>query len=248
MTVTDLHNSIFMQSLGKLASEIIQATIPKEGGGKASYTLSRDLRPDEEYVQQSLIAASELINVCEQLNFAVEFLSGYRSKSTLASMKLTRLDYIVYHLENHLIRTGMLFDRALQFVNVIFCLGLPERECRFSTIADNHHVLATPVGTAIKELDNMLKPYRAQRNVVVHRRGYIDQALEPIEVFYVLQKSDDDLIDNYFFLMKHMTDKVVAAKRAELNQFNEHAFSKIDQLLLASHKVFVSKHATLCAA
>jgi hypothetical protein len=162
-------------------------------------------------------------------------------------MNLTRLDYIIYHLENHLIRTGMLLDRTLQFVNVIFHLGLPERECCLSTVADNHHVLATPVGTVIKELDNIIKPYRAQRNVVVHRRRYSDGALEPIEIFYVLQKSSDDLIDDYFFLMKHMTDKVVAAKKVELNHFNELAFSKIDQLLASSHQVFISKHAVLCA-
>ena len=161
--LSHLRNGSLMLRFTPLASEIIRETIPEEPHRRRRGEVIRPLRPDEEYVRSSLISAGELITVCEQMVYAVEFLSGFRARKTSSGESITRLDYIVYHLENHLIRTGAVLDRALLLVNVIFRLGVPDRECRFSGIAYNDHVSQTPVAAALKSLEKTIEPYRSQR-------------------------------------------------------------------------------------
>ena len=119
------------------------------------------------------------MTIVEQMTYAVDSLSGFRAGRVVAGRPITRLDHIVYHLEGHLIRTCSVLDRALQLVNVVFRLGIPERECRFAVVGQNRHVMDTPVADALRNIDNTTQPHRSQRNLVVHRSRYSDDGLVP---------------------------------------------------------------------
>ena len=154
-----------------------------------------------------------------------------------------RRDSIVYHIESHLIRITMVADRSLQLVNFMFRLGLPERECRMSTVAKNQHVLRTPVAESLKSLDKLLNSYREQRNIVVHRKGHSDEELDEVAVYYLLQKSnrtdaDREVTTRYFHLYKRMTDQLVRRKQKELSAINGQVFTALEPLFADLKPVF----------
>lgn len=245
-----MSDSGLMRRLAQLAAEIIEQTMPREEGRPQIGKLSRALRPEEDYVRDSLIRAGELIAICEQMAYAVDFLSGFRSGRTVANKPITRLDYIVYHIEGHLIRACSVEDRALQLVNVVFQLGVPERECRSAVIAQNTHVKNTQVASALKNIDSATQAYRYQRNLVVHRRRYSEDALSDIELFYILQKTDgvspdDDTTQRFYYLYKRRTDRFVEKKKEELTQANLQVLSAVSELLSALELVFEHNYAVL---
>jgi hypothetical protein len=246
----DLRNGSLMRRLTPLASKILRETIPQEPKRRRQGEMVRSLRPDEEYVRSTLISAGELLTVCEQMAYAIEYLSGFRARKMQSGEPITRLDYIVYHLENHLIRTGAVLDRALLLVNVVFRLGVTERECRFAVIAHNNHVTQCPVAAALKLIENTIKPYQSQRNLVVHRRRHTEEALEQLEVYYVLQKSeviqpDNDVVKDFLWFYKHLTDAFITAKKDELSKFNGKVFLAVSNLFQTLEPVFDVNYATL---
>jgi hypothetical protein len=218
---------------------------------------TRPLRPDESYVRDSLISAGELIAVYEQMTFAVEFLSGYRSRKMASGQIITRLDYIVYHLENHLIRTSSVMDRSLLLVNIIFRLGIPERECRLATIAENIYVKLTPVAGQLRAIEKLTNCYREQRNSIAHRRTYSEESFEPFEIYYVYEKSvtikpNEDIRQGPFYMFKGRTDDFVSTKKQELSRkkqelssFNAEVSSAISNLFLALEPIFEYNHKNL---
>jgi len=105
----------------------------------------RPLTPVEEYLHECFVSAGELVVACNQLEYALVYLSGYRQRRTADGSLITRADYVAYQIENFMIRLGTVTDRALRLVNVVFQLGIQPKECRRSVIADNAHVAPTPV-------------------------------------------------------------------------------------------------------
>lgn len=248
--LSDLTSGFLMRRVTPLAAELFRETTPQDPQQRRSGKKTRALRPDEEYVKNALISAGELLTSCEQLAYAVEFLSGFRARKMPSGEPITRLDYIVYHLENHLIRTGSVLDRALLLANVVFALGTPERECRFEVIVDNSHVKPTPVAAALKSIEKTIEPYRHPRNLVVHRRRLTEEALDSIETYYALQKSAvtgpaDDVVASFFYFSKAETDQFVASKKEELTRLNKQIFSAVSDLFGALEPIFDHKHTSL---
>jgi hypothetical protein len=232
-----------MQALGKSASQIITEVIPEDQSLRKQRKSRRPLRTDEEHVKRSLVSAAELIKVCDQMVYAVEFLSGFRARAVPHSSSLTRLDYIVYHIENYIIRVNMIMDRALQLANSAFWLGIPEEECRFTVVASNEHVARTEVDQCLRELVGTLKPYRRYRNVIIHRRQYTDDSLEEVEPFYILEKigsgdSEEDLLGHRYYFSKRLTDQLVREKRVEFTAYNQAVFERIAKLFASLLPIF----------
>ena len=249
----DLGNGFLMRHVTPLAAEFFRETTPQDPQQRRSGKKTRALRPDEEYVKNALISAHELLTSCEQLTYAVEFLSGFRARNLPSGEPITRLDYIVYHLESHLIRTVSVLDRALLLVNVIFGLGTPERECRFGVIVDNAHVKPTPVAAMLKSIEKTIEPYRSPRNLVIHRRRFTEEALDSVETYYALQKSEgtgpvDDVLDDFFHFSKSQTDRFVASKKEELTGLYRQMFLAISSLFGALEPIFDHKHTSLRGA
>lgn len=239
-----------MRRLFPLAQDILRETVPSDPRRRRAGEQLRSLRPDEEYARRSLVSASELLIVCDQMSYAVEFLSGFRLRNMPSGDLITHHDYIVYHLENHLIRTGSVLDRVLLLVNIIFQLGVPEKECRFSVIADNEHVASTPTADALRAIQKTIAPYQGQRNLVIHRRRLSDANLTPLELYSAFQKSestvsDDDVTENLFHFYKTEADRFVKTKKEELWEFNSEAFLAVFKLLQTLEPIFDLNHASL---
>ena len=202
-------------------------------GGKVAAVLARlraendQISEREQYAEEVLFAASELAATLDQMKYAVQSLSGYRHINPNRSrFGATRLDHIIFHVENHIIRTVMIVDRSLQLANVVFSLGLPERECSEATVVKNSHLKGTATAKTLGQLIQFVKPVREQRNVIIHRRRHHENGLDKVARFFVLEQyeqageSTKRVTPKYRWLYKSLTDKYVADKKRELTKIN----------------------------
>jgi hypothetical protein len=191
---------------------------------------SGPISAQEEYAQAVLFAASEFVATVDQMKYAVRSLAGFRRVEARGSrFEPTRLDHLIYHLENHIIRTVTLIDRSLQLTNIVYGLGIPERGCSETTVAENAHLKSSAAAKELRRLLALVKPLRQQRNVIVHRRRYRDDTMRRIGTFFVLEQIEQGdepakrVTPNYRWLYKALTDKYVAEKKRELAESNAQA-------------------------
>jgi hypothetical protein len=204
----------------------------------------RELSPQEAYTQKCFLLLASLLTVCSQLDHTVQLLSGYRASQTPDNY--SRLDHIVYHLENHLIRVVMVPDRVLLLVNDVFRIGLPEKECKQSTVIDNLRVRNTPVRDYYRELEKYIQPYRTQRNIIVHGSKYTDPDIERLDLLYIIQNSNDEEPQNLrYYYLKRITDQVVRQKQQELTKVNKELFTLLDEVLSALQDSFIIEYENL---
>jgi hypothetical protein len=233
-TAQSLHDSPFLQLLCSHAARVIQETVPDGASIRNKAGFIRPLTAQEYHTRWTLTAAGELLNVCDQMEFASQLLSGYRSKPN-GDPFISRFDYVRYQIENHVLRTGMVVDRALQLVNVIFDLGIPSRECKFSVIGQNFHVESTGVAKTLHQLQKSVQPIQTQRNVISHRESYQNEGLYEVELHSVLQKSskrdDESVLLIAANLAKPKADAFIRSKRMELKSTNSTVFECVANLL-----------------
>jgi hypothetical protein len=155
-------------------------------------------------VRSVLLSAGELVTICNQLHHAVSFAGNFRSNEHLKSEGIKRFDYVLYHLENHLIRAVATFDRTLILVNEVFMLGNEPKNCKPHVILSNRHVVSSGVYNYLKELDKHLRPYREPRNTVIHKQRYKHEDLYWIECMHILDNEPNDIVRPHMF--KRLTD------------------------------------------
>ena len=250
-TFQSLHDSSFMRLLGTHASAIVRDAVPKDPKIRRQVQFTRDLTAQEHHTRSTLIAAGHLIDVCDQMVFAAQLLSGYRS-SHGGDFSMTRFDYLRYQIENHIIRVGMILDRALKLVNIIFDLGIPSRESKYSVVAKNAHVQATDVADALEKLQQAVSPSREQRNTISHQRSYYEDELYYVEMFSVLQRvserDPDSAMQGAPHLAKKKADEVVQLKRSEFQSTNARVFGGVGLLFEALIKPYSDRYQLLLNA
>lgn len=135
-------------------------------------------------------AATEVLNVCDQLEYAINKLRSPR----LTDGEL--VEEIAYEIENFLLRVAMIVDRCLKLINVVYDLGIPSRECSLRTVADNSHV-DKEVADSIRQLDKITQEFRVRRNEIVHKQTYSDPSLifvSMVDVIHRSSKGQDELL------------------------------------------------------
>jgi hypothetical protein len=242
-----LDESMFMRSLADMAAALLKDSVDSERPQVGEFT--RPFTDQEEYLSACLVSAGQVGTVCDQLHYALAYLSGYRARKTLGGAPITRADYIAYQMENLLLRLGMIPDRSLRLTNEVFRLGLPPRECGTRTITENQRLRGTSVRTRLRTLDKIVEPYRQARNTIAHHSRYNEPALAKFEVFSVLQKCehppDDSVLDRSRHLYKRKADTYIDAKREEFTPVVNKLVAEVAQLFDALLPHFKREHAAL---
>src|SRR5215210_1102747 len=132
MKVTQLKDHALLKGASAVAREYIAKCDPADREQDPLATKR------ESYAIETFLSIGSIVSCVDQLHFSIEMLSGYRSRSMPG--KMNRYDYIVFGIENYFLRTTSVFDRCLRLANVIFQLGLPERQCSQETIIKNSHL------------------------------------------------------------------------------------------------------------
>lgn len=212
-----LSDTKFMRTMAQMSAELLKETVDSSNPRIGHFT--RPFTGQEEYLSSCLILSGEVSIACDQLHYALVYLSGYQSKKTLNGELISRADYIAYHVENLYLRLGMIPDRSLRLTNEVFRFGLPARECGARTITENQHLKGTPVRTRLRAIEKIVMPHRKARNTIAHMARYTDPALSKVEPFFILQKiegqPDKPLLDRTRHLYKRETDAYIEAKRKE---------------------------------
>ena len=245
--------SIEEAELQRLAGEhcrsfISEVTRP-EAGVRGQFT--RPLAAHEEYSRRVLLSCGQISTTCHQMAVAAELLSGFRARDMGHRGLISRFDYIVYHLENHYVRAVAVIDRSLQLINLVFRLGLSERDCKFGVITANEFVKNTSTQKSLKRLDKMVQPMRQTRNLIIHQRQLSEESLDQIELFHTLQKieeaegTDDSLTKTMASYGKSITDKVVTARKRELRETNTKLYLEVKSLMDSMITRYVRTHSAL---
>ncbi len=206
MKITQLKDHTLLKIASAVSREYISKCNPDEPGSDPTSTRR------ESYAIETLLSTGNVVSCIDQLYFSIDMLSGYRSGS--APEKMNRYDYIVFGIENYYLRLTSVFDRCLRLANVIFQLGLPERQCNNESIIKNAHIKGTPVANALTELDKFTSPFRFHRNTVAHQGTYSEKDLDQLGSYYYLAEEDDDF-ERYRYLFKKKTDDFVAEKKRD---------------------------------
>jgi hypothetical protein len=231
-TIADLHQTLFMQELSAHAAQILRDAGPKYAKEGRARSLSRPLQAHEHYARNTLLTAGQLLKVCDQMEYATQLLSGFRGNKN-GALSLTRYEYLVFQVENHILRTGMVLDRALKLVNTVFDLGLPARECRFAIVTQNARVVNSPTAILLKKLQIALQTPQKQRNIIAHHESFDDEILYHVELHSVLQKTseiNDATVQRFSSLIKTYADQFVKTKRSELQSINQSVAAHIAHL------------------
>lgn len=210
MKITRLKDHSILKTASAVSREYIAKCNPDEPGNDPSATKG------EGYAIEALLAAGNVVSCIDQLYFAIDMLSGYRASN--APEKMNRYDYVVFGIENYYLRLTSVFDRCLRLANVIFQLGLPERQCNNESIIKNAHVKGTAVASALTELDKFTGPFRFHRNIVAHQSAYSEKDLDQVGSYHYLAEEDDGF-EHYRYMFKKKTDDFVSEKKKE---FNDH--------------------------
>lgn len=213
MVRSDLKNHPLFTLLAKVTREFLKDAASVKDG-KLHYHHVATTR--ETYAIGVWKAMVEILYVCDQLYFAIDLLSRYRKN--LAPAKMGRDDYLIFGIENYLLRYTSIHDRSLRLVNEIYELGLSNRECRSATIADNHHVKGTPVCFKLRSIEAAEEPFRKYRNQIAHYATYRDDKLNDLGVFLALEREGDEFANRHFFFYKTLTDRYVATKKREFRK------------------------------
>ena len=224
-----LKETLFIRTLAEMAAELLKEVVDQDNPRPGQFT--RGFTNQEEYLRTILSYSDEVSIACDQLHYALSYLSGYQSRKTLNGELITRADYIAYQLENLYLRFIMIPDRSLRLTNEVFRLGIPARECKNRTVTDNQHLRGTEVRKCLRIIEKSVQPYREMRNTIAHLSRYNDPKLRKFEVYSILQKSEgppnDPVLELTRYHYKHKADQYIDAKR---NEFGPVVDSLVNQV------------------
>ncbi|MDD3281699.1 MAG: Cthe_2314 family HEPN domain-containing protein [Bacteroidales bacterium] len=160
-----------------------------------------------------LLYAHNILECLDQVNYSINMLSGFKTKN---KFNMNRHDYIVFMVENFYLRSTSIFDRILRFTNIALEIGLPEKECKESTIIKNENIKGTKLYTALKNINNFLESFRENRNKIAHSESFSEEKLNYIKSYYVALETDDFKdIEKFKKFFKFDTDEYVVDKKKE---------------------------------
>ncbi len=207
MKVTKLRESTLVRSIQPHLTSYIRRCNPD---GKNRIRPS----PKERRAFEVLLGLSNITECIDQLYYSIELLSGFRKSSS--HELINRHDYIVYSIENVYMRITSVFDRCLRLSNLVFDIGIPDKECRESTIIQNVKIKNTTVARTLKDLNRFVSSFRQVRNELAHSKCFSDRSLNEMQGFYYLIDAGEPEMKKFQRVFKVEADNYVKEKKREL--------------------------------
>lgn len=126
---------------------------------------------------------SVLLGAIEKASFSIELLR--ESKRTARErIAYTVADQIEFAIENYLIRSGAIYDRALIFVNKLLELGIADESIAYVPIVTNSHIISYQLDGPLKKLKKVCTEHTFERNAVIHHRKYSESDFDEISLLH----------------------------------------------------------------
>lgn len=137
--------------------------------------------PREEYNRFVIWYLIEIINKIKDIDAGSIFINFYPSNYKLRK-KLSRSEYITYHLEFYYINIIGIFDRMLKIVNFLYDLGLPDKYITFDLIV-SHNKIDNDIKIFFKKFNKALENIRKFQNNIKHKSKIYDKKLSDIDYY-----------------------------------------------------------------
>lgn len=228
----------FSQNIALLAVDFLKLDEIKRPS--LGFNPSRSLYPHEEYIQRSLLAVGEVDGLLRQLHYAATLLANFRNTPAMKKNKISRYEYMIYHIEGYLFRVTGVLDRLLKLVNTILDLRLNDNACIASMMiiskkgvkglhADRIETMVPGLTNALFNISRYIEKFREDRNMIAHTGKINYQDLREIEMFHiVLQNDPEEEIKRFEWYIKILTDK----KAIEYKRDFKNCTETIESLLL----------------
>jgi len=175
-----------------------------------------------------------VLSCCKQLAQIPIYLSNHRQTSTMDKVDINRHAAIVYHLENYIIRTQGLLDRALKLVDAVFHLTNEPRNCRYEVVIRNVKVGISGVPDSIKNLKRLLDRYSEARGQIVHHGSFDEDPLRRLEFYFLLERweriSPKGTVSKIRDLIQDHIHEILWFKRKEFLSFNKEVAESVGQI------------------
>lgn len=220
-----LRNSRF----GKKVSE--NSTKLFESADYSKITLSNTY---DSYVFNVETSFEELVKLFRKLQLSIDIIEKLNIDSFMVDEKYNKYEYIIYLLENFIIRLLSIEDRSLNLINIIFDLGNDDRNCKEHIILKNKNVIDSDVNLSYKKLSKILTMYKEDRNTIIHHGSYSNDDTFYLELYNSflatgnLYSNNDDQVKtlNNFYSAESREIKDIKVK-----EFND-VLKKIGEVIL----------------
>lgn len=120
------------------------------------------------YTDDVFSHTSAMSSAIENLERSQHFIHVFPRPRQNEKRGMRRHDWIEYHYSHYLITLVSVLDISLRLTNAVFCLGNRERDCKTDLITKNSWVARTPVAAALGEINKLIQPHHAGRNLLLH--------------------------------------------------------------------------------
>ncbi|MCE3603015.1 hypothetical protein LXA47_05280 [Massilia sp. P8910] len=150
---------------------------------------SRELPVESEAEDYIFACGKGLIVVTTALSkaaFSIEILRTVR-QSALDLPNFTLAEQIGFAIENYLIRSATVYDRAMIFVSKLLDLGIIDGSIAHELIVTNEHVVRAGLVPALKALRKACMSHREERNAIIHHRSYSEEEFDKLAMLHSAQ-------------------------------------------------------------
>ena len=192
-----------------------------------------DFTEYEYYIHNTSFYCIHFIELCQQLENAIELLSNFRYDGKL---RITRGDHLTYNIENYIIRLTSLSDRTLQTINATFHLGINEKDVNERVIINNLKVSKSTLSKHYSEFKKSLKDYIGERNTIVHKHSFMDKQLKKIQILYHSELTkgmlaDSEKADGFKEVRKRLLSDFISDRKKEFRKTNDTCFKSLLPIL-----------------
>ncbi|MBT4480244.1 MAG: hypothetical protein HOC69_04315 [Candidatus Marinimicrobia bacterium] len=118
-------------------------------------------------VEMQLTQLSQLLRRIERSS---EYINKFDLKVELSSLKdLSLSEHINYHFGYYRIGIVSVYDVALQIVNAVIRLGIPNKEVNRRAVMNNLLIKDLKLDAFLKDIDKVVAVYRGERNRQIHQ-------------------------------------------------------------------------------
>lgn len=169
-------HALVIESL--LATRQIEATLSERN---LQALLKLQTNPLYSYIQKVNLHLAGLFSMIDRLEQAALFMTSFSPSKRMRDAGITRKSHLQHSIEDYIIRTASIYDRALIAVNTICELGVASRRVDDKNVRRHSDKLSPIVIDSLDQLRATLEPYRQDRHAIVHREHYRDKELEILD-------------------------------------------------------------------
>jgi Cthe_2314-like HEPN len=186
----------------------------------------------EDYDVDVFLVATKILSTISRLRQANVFIKNYPKEKKGSETTYTKYDGIQYHYGFFISTVVSISDLSLILVNNVFRLGNPEKHCRMDIISKNEWIRDTKVLKRLEELNKIIKPYRDDRNQLLHRGRMPDlpnssegSSLDCISFFNSISQYKSD------FVPSELSDKLWKTEQPKISKCLQTTIIKLDDAI-----------------